>query len=259
MGIKEIGKILYNANAGHFTAPAKYFFVTPRGVNRNLEKLIFNPSSFRDKLLAEWDKHCAEAIVEKTTIVLDDKLKAFIEAYDFSRISRVGLDEILGDAHVKPVLTKWFGADPGPAPKGEVPDGVNDSELPYIGHLLDAYSDRDGKAYACHSEIVGHPDHGPHFTRQRERFYDAEAFKRFYRDNTEKEVLETFESDIYHGVVDVCGTGHPDKLRCLDAVMAHAAQLHVTGVLAPHARIPVKQGVCHHFANEVPPRLRWRR
>ncbi len=259
VGMREIGKILYNAQAGHFTAPTKYFFVAPRGVNRNLEKLIFNPSAFREKLLTEWDKHCAESIIENATIPLDDELRAFIEAYDFSRISRIGLDEILDDPHVKPVLTKWFGADPGPAPKGEVPDGVEDSELPYIGHLLDAYGDRDGKVYATHSEIVGHADHGPHLARQRERFYDAEAFKRFYRDNTEKEVLETFESDIYHGVVDVCEAGHSDKLSCVDAVMAHAANLPVTGLLAPHARIPVKQGVCHHFANETPPRLRWRR
>lgn len=259
VGIREIGKILYNAHAGHFTAPAKYFFVTPRGANRNLEKLIFNPSTFKNKLLTEWDKYCAALIVEKKTIPLDAKLKAFIEAYDFSCVSRIGLDDILGDPYVKPVLTKWFEADPGPAPKGEVPDGVDDSELPYIGQLLDAYGDRDGKSYDSHSKIVGHAEHGPHFARQRERFYDADAFKRFYRDNTEKEVLETFELDIYHGVVDACETGHPDKLKCIDTVMTCAAQLPVTGLLAPHARPPVKQGVCHHFANEIPPRLRWRR
>lgn len=259
VGIREIGKILYNAHQGHFTAPTRYFFVAPRGVNRNLERLIFNPSAFRASLLTDWEKHCAESIVEKAKIPLDPKLKGFIEGYDFSGISRIGLDEILGDPHVKPVLSKWFGADPGPAPKGEVPETVDDSELPYIGQLLDAYGDRDGIVYAAHSEIVGHPDHGMHFARQRERFYDAAAFKRFYRDNTEKHVLETFESDIFHGVADVCEAGYRDKLRCVDAVMAHAAQLPVTGLLAPHARIPVKQGVCHHFVNEDPPRLRWRR
>lgn len=259
VGIREIGKILYNAHLGHFTAPAKYFFVAPRGLNRNLERLIFSPSTFKKKLLDDWGKYCADSIVEKALIPLDPRLKAFIDAYDFSGISRVGLDEILCDPHVKPILSKWFGADPGPAPNGEVPETVDDSELPYIGQLLDAYGDRDGFVYATHSEVVGHPEHGRHFARQRERFYAAAAFKRFYRDSTEKHVLETFESDIFHGVADVCEAGYPDKLRCVDAVMAHAGQLPVTGLLAPHARIPVKQGVCHHFVNEDPPRLRWRR
>ena len=256
-GIREIGKILYNAHQGHFRAPVRYFFVAPRGVNRNLETLIFNPSAFKARLISDWNKYCAASIIEKRTIPLDAPLKAFIESYDFSGITRLALDDILNDLHVKPVLTKWFGADPGPAPKGEVPTEIQVSELPYIGQLVDAYGDRDGTAYAGHSEIEVHPRHGPHLARQRERFYDAAAFKRFYRDNTEKEILETFESDIYHGVVDVCDAGHRDKLVCVDAVMTHAAQISVSGLLAPHARVPVKQGVCHHFANEN--RLRWHR
>ncbi len=259
VGIREIGKILRNAHEGHFTAPAKYLFIAPRGVTRNLERLIFNPSTFRDTLLGDWDKYCATSIAANSTVPLGAELRSFIEGYDFSRISRVGLDDILDDPEVTPVLTKWFGADPGPAPRGEVPKSVDDSELPYIGHLLDAYGDRDGRRYANYSEIVDHADHGRHFARQRERFYDAEAFERFYRDNTEKHVLETFESDVYHGVVDVCEAQHDDKLRCVDAVMTRAAGVALSGVLAQHARVPVKQGVCHHFANEIPPRLRWRR
>ena len=256
-GIREIGKILYNACQGSFTAPAQYFFVAPRGINRNLEKLIFNPSTFMTRLISDWDKYCARKIIKNQTVALDARLKAFIEAYDFSRITRLSLDDILNDPHVKPVLTKWFGADPGPAPKGEVPAKIQPSELPYIGQLVDAYSDRDGKSYASHSEIQTHPKYGPHLARQRERFHDAEAFKRFYRDNTEEGILKTFEDDIYHGVADICDAGHQDKLCCVSAIMAQAAKIIVSGLLAQHTRVPVKQGVCHHFANEN--RLRWRR
>jgi hypothetical protein len=256
-GIREIGKILYNAYQGNFTAPTKYFFVAPKGINRNLEKLIFNPSNFRSRLISDWDRYCASKIVDNQNIPLDAGLKAFIEAYDFSKVTRLALDDILNDHFVKPVLTKWFGTDPGPAPKGEVPTEVQVSELPYIGQLVDAYGDRDGKVYANHSEIEAHPKYGPHLSRQRERFHDAGAFKRFYRDNTEEGILKTFEDDIYHGVADTCDAGHQDKLRCVDAVMAQAANISVSGLLAPHTRVPVKQGVCHHFANEN--RLRWRR
>ena len=90
---------------------------------------------------------------------------------------------------------------------------------------------------------------------QRERFYDADAFKRFYRDNTELDVLETFERDILHGVIDTCNANHIDALARVDSVMTQAAIVQVAGPLAQHAQVPVKQGVCHHFANED--RLQW--
>jgi hypothetical protein len=256
-GIREIGKILYFAFHGHFTVPVNYFFVAPKGVNRNLEALIFNPSTFKMRVLSEWNKYCASTIIKGQKILLDAELSAFIEAYDFSNISRLALDDILNDSHVTPVLTKWFGANPGPAPKGEVPAEILESELPYIGQLVDAYGDRNGMKYADHQVIKAHPEFGPHLMMQRERFHDAAAFKRFYRDNTAQEVIETFESDIYHGVFDVYQGIYTDKLRCVDAVMAQAANVSPSGTLAPHARVPVKQGVCHHFANID--RMRWHR
>lgn len=257
-GIREIGKILYYAYQGNFTAPAKYFFVAPKGINRNLENLIFNPAAFRERLISDWDKYCgAGKIVDNHNILLDAGLKAYIDAYDFSKVHRLTLDDILNDPLVRPVLTKWFGADPGPAPKGVVPAEVQISELPYIAQLVDAYGDRDQKVYKSHSDIETHPQYGLHLTRQRERFHDAEAFKRFYRDNTEEEVLTAFEDDIYHSVADICDAGHQDKLECVEAVMAQAAKTVVSGLLTQHARVPVRQGVCHHFANEN--RLRWRR
>jgi len=257
-GIREIGKLLYYSYMGNFTVPTKYFFVAPRGINRNLEKLIFNPSAFREKLISDWDKYCGVGkIVENHHIPLDIGLKDFIESFDFSRITRIALDDILNDPFVKPVLTKWFGADPGPAPKGVVPAEIQTSELPYIDQLIDAYKDHSGKDFASYLDIELHPKYGPHLARQRERFHDAEAFKRFYRDNTEEGIITVFEDDIYHGVADICDAGHQDKLECVNAVMAQAAKISISGLLAPHTRIPVKQGVCHHFATEG--RLRWRR
>lgn len=256
-GIREIGKILFYAHQGHFTPPAKYFFVAPRGVNRNLEHLIFKPSAFRSKLLSEWDKYCATNIIEGKYLALDDSLRTFIEAYDFASITRLSVDEILLDPNVNPVLIKWFGADPGPAPAGQVPAEVQDSELPYVGQLVGAYEDRDGVLYASHSAVESHPRHGPHLARQRERFFDADAFLRFYRDNTDKRVLEAFERDVYHGVVEAYEIEYKDSLSRVDAVMLNAVNIPISGLLMPHTRISVKQGVCHHFANSY--RFVWRR
>jgi hypothetical protein len=253
----EIGKILYYSHNGEFTAPDKYFFVAPRGVNRNLERLIFNPQKFKTTLINEWDKFCSKAISNGITITLDASLKAFIDAFDFSKIERISLDDILLDKHIKPVLFKWFGADPGPAPLGQVPAEVQKSELPYIKQLLDAYSERSGQSFVDHKEIENHPELGDHLSCQRERFYDADAFKRFYRDNTDPLVLETFEKDIRHGVIDTLNAKHSDALTRVDAVMTQAATVQASGPLAQYARVPVKQGVCHHFANEG--RFKWRR
>jgi len=254
-GILEVGKILYHAYQGEFSAPTEYFFVAPRGMNRNLEKLIYNPNLFKKTLLEDWDKFCGASIVTGAKITLDADLKAFINAFDFSKITRLKLDDILIDPDVKPVLFKWFGADPGPPPKGITPEEVQDSELPYIMQLVDAYAQRAGSNFVDHTEAAKHPTHGPHLAMQRERFYDADAFKRFYRDNTDRAVLDTFEKDILHGVIDTCNAIHSDALACVDAVMAQAANVQPSGPLAQHARVPVKQGVCHHFANEE--QLKW--
>jgi hypothetical protein len=92
--------------------------------------------------------------------------------------------------------------------------------------------------------------------RQRERFFDADAFTRFYRDNTMSEEIDILHRDIMHGISDVHSGEHKDSLARHDAVMAQT-NVQPTGVLSRYARVPVKQGVCHHFANED--RIRWRK
>ncbi len=256
-GLLELGKILYYSYLGKFTPPKAYFFVAPRGVNRNLESLIFNPSECKKALLNDWDKYCADKIVENEVINLTDGLRVYIEAFDFSTVSRVTVHKMLEDPALQPVLFKWFGADPGPPPQGEVPSEVQDWESPYIRQLIDAYGEHDGCAYASHAELADHPSHGPHLKHQRERFFKADAFKRFYRDNTAPEELEGFEDDIYHGIIDTHGAEYPNSLARVNKVMEQAAVVHPAGTLAKYARVPIKQGVCHHFANGG--RLKWRR
>lgn len=248
--ILEIGKILYYAYQGEFSVPVRYFFVAPRGVNRNLEKLIYNPSQFKAKLIDGWGQYCSTKIIDGSSIPLDGGLKAFICAFDFSTIERFTLDNILKDAYITPVLHKWFGEELGPAPKGQTPAEVQDSELPYIKQLVGAYSQRCGQTFADYKEVEKNQEYSVHLSLQRERFYDADAFKRFYRDNTEPDVLDSFEKDIYHGVIDMFNAEHKDSLARVNAVMTQASNVQAVGPLAKYARVPIKQGVCHHLANE---------
>lgn len=255
--IHEIGKMFYYAHNGEFSVPDKYYFVAPMGVNRNLERLIFNPSQFKDFIIDKWDEYCAETIVEGTIIPLTLELKSLIESYDFSNVIRLNVDDLLDDPYIIPVLYKWFGADPGPAPDGITPEEVHDSESPYITQLLDAYGQRESCLFSNYHDIVEHPEHCEHLKNQRERYYHADAFKRFYRDNTSQELISNFERDIYHGVVDTCNSKHDDALYRVNAVMSQAAQITPSGILAKHAGVPVKQGICHHYANEG--KLKWKK
>jgi len=249
-GVLEVGKILYFSHRGEFIPPTAFFFVAPRGVNRNLKRLISKPSEFRATLIADWNHYCADKISDGLQITLTSDLRAFIEAWDFSVIRSISVDEILQDGASKPVLYSWFDTIPGPPPPGLVPHDVEAREMPYVQQLLDAYGERDNCNFGNFTGVKDHQTYGPHLKMQRERFFDADAFSRFYRDNTLSEEIGLLRREISHGVAEVYRANHTDSLARADAVMTQAANVHPGGTLARYARIPVKQGICHHFANE---------
>jgi hypothetical protein len=232
VGLREVGKILYFSHRGEFTAPTAFFFVAPRGVNRNLKRFIAKPSEFRRELLEKWDEYCADAISKGTHIALDAPLRALIEAWDFSLIRSISVDAMLEDLASKPVLYSWFGADPGPPPFGKVPGEVEAREMPYIVQLLDAYGEREKCTFETYADVKDHTHHGLHVRMQRERFFDADAFSRFYRDNTMSEEIDSMRRDMLHGVVDTHRADHADSLTRVDAVMTQAANVHPSGALA---------------------------
>jgi len=256
-GVLDVGKVLYYASRGEFTLPTKFYFVAPRGVNRTLRRLIAKPSEFKATLANDWDKYCADKIVVGQHISLDAALRTLIENWDFSRIASLSVHELLENAASKAVMAKWFEQDPGPPPAGVVPRDIEAHEMPYVQQLLDAYGERDGKSFASHGEAKAHAEYGPHLDMQRERFFDADAFARFYRDNTMSEEIEALRHDIRHGTAEVHRQDHRDALARVDAVMTQAANVQPSGALSRYARVPVKQGICHHFANEG--KLTWHR
>ena len=246
----ELGKILFHSDQGEFTPPTAYVFVVPKGMGRDLEALVNKPSKLKAELIARWDAVCAKKIVKGRTLALTESLRAMVDAYDFSCVSRVTVDDILGDDDVRPVLRKWFNTDPGAPPRGIVPPSVDIREQPYLDQLIDAYGERAGSAFSDHDAVSDHVEYGPHLQEQRTRFFEADAFNRFYRDNTLEEDLEALHDEMYHGVVGPYRGSHPDALARVEAVMSQAATVTPAGMLARHARVPVKQGFCHHFAND---------
>ncbi len=254
--IREIGKMLYYSYQGEFSLPKSYYFIAPRGLNREAEKLLFNPQIFKETILNEWDNKCRKNIIKTKEICLGKDLIKHINKYDFSTIFRINLDKLLMSAGIKAVLHKDFGVELDAPPQGNVPQAVQDIELPYIGQLLDVYGERD-KCIYCQDEATDHLVHGEHLREQRERFFHADAFERHFRDNSFQDDLGLLRGEVYSGVKDVHKKTYTDGLERLGAVMAQAAVANPTSPLAKYAQIQVKQGLCHHFANEGT--LKWKK
>ena len=158
------------------------------------------------------------------------------------------------DPAAAPALSQVLGLMPGEAPPGTAPDAIQPEELAYVDQLRQVYSEASGAAFSSADDVFAHPDHGDHLRRQRTRFFEAASFSRFHRDNTAPGALEAFQNDVYHGVIEVYVETHTSRLHRVDAVMKHAGLTHVS-LLGRSSRIPVRQGMCHHLANEG--RLPW--
>lgn len=252
----ELGKIFMHSANGEYTLPREYVFVAPRGVVRNVQSYIAHPSKFQQAFLDRWDEKIAPNLVQKKKIKLDDRIRRVINKFDFENVSSLDAVRLADDAYVGPVLVKWFDDDPGPAPKGIAPDEVQEHESSYIGQLVDLYSERSGESFVGPDSVLAHPEWGNHLRDQRTRYFEAAEFDRYYRDSTLPEYLDTYKEDMYQGVVDVHGKACVDGLERVGNVMAQAAVVSPSGVLGKHARVSVKQGSCHHFANEG--RLPWK-
>jgi hypothetical protein len=251
----ELGKLFHHHVEGaYLTLPMAYVFVAPRGLVGPLRDLILNPSMLGPHLIAHWDEHCAMHITELKVVPLTIEVRAAIETFDFARVSYLTAPMIVKDPAAAPALSKVLGLVPDEAPSGTAPDAIQVEELAYIDQLRQVYNEASGATFANPDDIFAHPDHGEHLRRQRTRFFEAAYFNRFHRDYTAPGALETFQNDVYHGVIEVYRETHPTRLHRVDAVMKHSGQTQVS-LLGRLTRIPVRQGMCHHLANEG--RLKW--
>jgi hypothetical protein len=245
-----IGKVLYWASQGEFTPPNNFYFVAPKALANRLESIIDRPSELKNALINQWDSVCATSITKRVVTPIDDKLKAVINAFDFKNVRAITLDNMMSDPAVKPLLIEKWGADPGKYPAATVPTFVQDTEMRYIDELVEAYGERAKTSFTDHHDVLKHTDHGPDLRRQRERFFEADAFQKFYRDNTSASIISGFRKDLHFGVIERWKAPVTDTLARVETVMDHAGTVVPAGPLAKYAHIPVKQGMCHHFVND---------
>jgi hypothetical protein len=249
----ELGKVFYHHAVGgaYLTLPTRYVFVAPRGIAGTLRDLILNPSTLRTEILEKWDTHCKAGITARggKPTPLTPELKALIEAYDFSQVSYLSATDLVKHSAAGPALSRVLRLPPGDAPAGVAPLVPQPEEVEYLDQLRRAYGEARGEPFATVDAVLADEEYGPDLGDQRTRFFEASFFKRFHRDNTDMAALDAFQQDVYHGVIGVHRRRHPNGFDRLCAVMDHAS-LMPAAIGGKLARGPVRQGVCHHLANE---------
>src|SRR5262249_5099669 len=155
----------------------------------------------------------------------------YVQAYNFSSFKYATLDEIL-DAHRKTAYwASRFGGLLPPAPRGNPPAAIAAHESMYVGKLLEVYEELTGAAISMVEDLSAHWKYQKDLQRQRERFYDAEAFIAHYRDQTEPGTIEDFAEQIFDAIEPVIASEVTANDR-LTTALTVAGQASPASVLA---------------------------
>lgn len=252
----ELGKLCFYTYTGQFTMPRRYYFVAPRGAGPKLSLLFRSADKLREGLLENWEQKCQHAITSTKEVAVDDSLKAYIEALDFSIFSAISPLTIIEEhSRTRYYSARFGGGLPSRPPAPAPPSTLAVNETNYIRALLDAYEDRLKTILQSPNEITDKAL-AMHLQRARIEFYSAEALKNFSRDNVTPGAFEALLDEVLSGVVDIVQSTHPDAYARVLATVAHAKTLPLS-VSALFARIssPDKGGMCHQLANEK--QLKW--
>jgi len=253
----EFGKVIWHSYKGVYTVPRHYYFVSPRGAGTSLSRLLSNATKLREELFANWDKHVKDAITSTQEVLLDAKLRAYMDAFDFSIFDAKTALQLVDDHRTTPVHAARFGGGLPLRPASDKPpQDVTATESRYVTQLFGAYGEHTGM-------IVTNPSTLPtklekHFRRQREAFYEAESLRIFARDSVPPGTFESLLDDIHDGVIDTHDANHADGYEKVCAVTKAARDMQITAnALITCTNPKDRDGICHQLVNEE--RLRWTR
>jgi hypothetical protein len=171
----EIGKMVYYTFRGEFTVPKNYYFAASKGVGLSLQKLLADPAKLNKGLIDNWDSHCKSKITETDDILLEVKLLAHLNAFDF-RIFKYKTQVELVAGHANTIFhNRRFGTAnfPERPPVEAPPTDIDTKESRYVQQLFEVYSEKMAKQLESYDQLADHPDLRQHFDRSREVFYYA--------------------------------------------------------------------------------------
>jgi hypothetical protein len=253
----ELGKLVYYTRRGDYTYPRSYTFVAPQGAGTKLAGLLKNGEKLRAELFANWDTYCRTHITKTENVDLDDGMRRYIEALDFSIFTYIPPLRVI-DEHSKTRshVARFGGGLPQRPPVPAPPAVPGPLEATYLRQLLDAYGDHLKKAVASPDELPEDGELRQHLVEAREHFYSAESLRAFSRDTLPPDEFEKLQDEFYVGVIDEVRADHADGYRRVIAVVGTAKLLPITAhALVTRLTMRDKGGVCHQLANSG--RIRW--
>ena len=255
--LPEIGKLLWYTFTKQFAVPRRYYFVAPKGAGTSLNAYLANAPELKKALIKDWEKYCRTKITSTQEIPLEGEFLAYVQAFDFTIFEAKTSLQLVEDHKSCPSHTARFGGGlptrPDPAAP---PEEIAPTESRYVEQLFEAYADHTKEAISDATGLKTHPKLKDHFLRQRVSFYHAESLRVFARDSVPPGTFESFQEEIYTGVVDTHDGTFPDGYARVVAVTKAARDMQITSnALITRAKPQDRDGICHQLANED--RLRW--
>jgi hypothetical protein len=256
---KEIGKIIYYSWCGEFSVPRKHYFAGSQDIGTSLEKLLADAAKLKQATRDNWAQHCQKTtgITSTKEIPLVGNLLVYFESFDFSIFSSKSVLEMIHQ-HAKSAFhaVRFGGGLPMRPSTTPPPTDPEAHESHYIRQLLDAYGDYAGAILTDLAALCAYPKLSQDLSRQRERFYHAEALRNFSRDTVPDGTFAALQEEIFQGVIDTCESDHPNGFDRMRATVGHASHVVSTSnPLAPVTKVQDRQGICHQLANDD--RLQW--
>lgn len=252
----ELGKLCYYTKIKEYAVPEKYYFVAPRSVGTALRDLIRAPVRLKQGLLENWAKKCAGEITDSDPTPLDDSMRQYIQAFDFSIIDYIP-ELTLIEQHAK---TPWYvtrfggGLPPKPQPQAP-PQQPAEFENQYIRALLEAYADHLQKQISTLTDLADQ-DCLEHLTDARVEFYCAESLRTFSRATLPPGAYDHLLNQVHAAAKDELRAPHPNGYARLLAVVKHIRIVPLNGHPLQSRIDPQERGgFCHQLANEKS--VRW--
>lgn len=253
----EIGKIIYYSWQGEYTVPRRHYFAASKDIGTTAAKLLLDPNKLRESVRQAWEKQCRHHITATADVALTDDFLSYFDAFDFTIFSSKSVLELIAQHGSTKYHAIRFGGGLPPRSAPHAPPAEPAAhESRYIRQLLDAYGDHLGQQVPDLAALAIQPPLQRDLSRQRERFYSAEALRNFSRDTVPEGTFDALQEEVFQGVVDICESSHSTGFERMKATVSQAAQVASTSnPLAPATRVQDRQGICHQLANED--RLRW--
>lgn len=258
--MSEFGKLCYYTMIGKYNKPRKYFIVASNGIGQDLRDLIEHPKTINQQLIDTWDKYCKpKKKIIAGGLPLTDELKEYIMQFDFSIVSEISPQTLLEQF----AQTSWykyhFGGGLRQRPRMQKPQEILDNEetkMEYVNQLLKVYSNHENTSISGIESLKPRKKLHTHFKRQRECFHNAQALKRFARDEfINDDVYDDLKNQVYHGVITTCESHYDDDLKRVDDTIARSQLLPIKTAELGEISILEKSGICHDLVNDE--EMRW--